>query len=355
MEHTSLVKNRNKENVQYYKTHDELTGLYNRTYFESRSRLIDMLGRYPYSMVIADINGLKIINEVFGFHIGDLMLRRIGDSLTYVAGTNGIAARWGGDEYAIILPETDEIEVEKKCRKILTECSKIKENQMSPSIALGFATKHDSAESLSNILLKAEERMYRSKLLEGQSTHSSIITSLRKALFQRSSETEEHAQRMQEVSMKVGKVIGLSRDEMEELYLLAELHDIGKIAIADKILSKPSMLTANEWKEMKKHSEIGYNIASASNDLSVIAECILSHHERWDGLGYPQGLKGREIPKLSRIVAIADTYDAITNERPYKKALSHEKAIIEIERCSGTQFDPEIVKAFYKIFLTKVA
>ena len=141
----------------------------------------------------------------------------------------------------------------------------------------------------------------------------------------------------------------MSRDELDELCLLSVLHDIGKIGITDKILLKPAKLSDDEWKEMKKHSEIGYHIAAASNELSSIAEYILSHHERWDGNGYPQGLKGSEIPKLSRIIAVIDTYDVITHERPYKKVMSRNDALTEIKRCSGTQFAPDIAEAFCSI------
>jgi diguanylate cyclase (GGDEF) domain len=346
---TTIRKNFKSEAL-YLKTHDEITGLFNRSYLKEELRKLDSDGRYPFSVVIVDINGLKIINEVFGFDIGDRLLKKTADAIAHAAGVKSIAARWGGDEFAVIFPDTDENNVEKKCRRILNECRRVEEKHIKPSVALGNATKNDELHNINHILVKAEDRLYRSKLLETQSTRSSIITSLSKALFQKSSETEEHAQRIRNISLKVGKAIGLSRDEQDELSLLSILHDIGKIAITDKILSKPGKLSDDEWDEMKRHSEIGYNIASASNELSTIAEYILSHHERWDGKGYPQGLKGSEIPKLSRIVSIVDTYDAITNERPYKVALSHSEALQEIKRCSGTQFDPDIAETFYHLF-----
>jgi diguanylate cyclase (GGDEF)-like protein len=338
--------------ILYLNTHDKLTGLYNRNYFENELRMYDLSWQHPISVIIADINGLKIVNEVFGFAEGDLILTKVAGIIAQAAKVSGIAARWGEDEFAVFMPKTDETAASAACEQILKECASMDNSTIMPSLALASATKDETHDSISRILLKAEDRMYRNKLLETQSTHSTIISSLRKALLERSFETEEHAQRMREMSLKIGKALGLSRDKQDELCLLSVLHDIGKIAIPDRILSKPGKLTDDEWKEMKKHSEIGYRIASASNELSGIAEEILSHHEHWDGSGYPQGLKGEEIPKLSQIVAVVDTYDVITNERPYKAAMSHQDALKEIKRCSNTQFAPNIAETFLKLFET---
>lgn len=339
-----------EEKLIYLNTHDTLTGLYNRAYFSSELKKLDLFERYPFSVIIADINGMKIVNEVFGFEVGDALLKKTADTIKNTAGTGSIAARWGGDEFAILLPDTDETAAEKRSELIFRECSKVEEKHIRPSIAMGNATKKSIFLNMNQILSEAEDRIYRHKLLAAQSMHSSIITSLSKALFQKSSETEEHAERMRKIAGIIGEKMSLSQDEMDNLYLLSVLHDIGKIAISDRILSKPGKLSDEEWIEMKKHSEIGFQIASASTVLSNIAEYILSHHERWDGNGYPQGLKGDEIPKLSRIIAVVDTYDVITHERSYKKAMGKNQALEEIRRCSGTQFDPGIVNIFCGIF-----
>ncbi|MDD3174734.1 MAG: diguanylate cyclase [Herbinix sp.] len=339
-----------EKKLSFLNTHDKLTGLYNRSYFVEELKKLDLFGIYPISVVIADINGMKIVNEVFGFEIGDSMLKKTAASIVYAAGSNSIVARWGGDEFAILMSDTDEIAVEIKCQHIIHECAKVKESNIKPSIALGSATKKNPYQNINHILAQAEDRMYRHKLLATQSTQYSIISSLSKTLFQRNAETEEHAERMRKISSIVGKTLGLSRDELDNLYLLSVLHDIGKLAISDNVLSKPGKLDDYEWIEMKKHCEIGFQIASASTELSNIAEYILSHHERWDGNGYPQGLKGKEIPKLSRIIAVVDTYDVITHEQPYKTAMSTDKALQEIKRCSGSQFDPKVVETFCDIF-----
>jgi HD-GYP domain-containing protein (c-di-GMP phosphodiesterase class II) len=154
--------------------------------------------------------------------------------------------------------------------------------------------------------------------------------------------------------MRIGVILDLSEDQMDELKLLAFLHDIGKIAVPDSILEKPGALTPKEWEEMKQHCEIGYRIAISAPELSPIANSILSHHERWDGSGYPQGLKGKQIPLLARIIAVLDAYDTMTQGRIYKKEISEQEALAEIVRCAGTQFDPEVVTAFQKLMKPEI-
>ena len=172
---------------------------------------------------------------------------------------------------------------------------------------------------------------------------------MKTALSEKSQETEEHAQRLVKLSKAVGLAITLTDEQFDELELFATLHDIGKIGIDDGILNKPGKLTDVEWLEMKRHSEIGYRIAMSSPELMSIAEYILTHHERFDGTGYPQGLIGENIPLLSRIVAVVDAYDAMTEDRPYRKGMSKEAAMSEIIKNSGKQFDPDIAKIFIEI------
>jgi HD-GYP domain-containing protein (c-di-GMP phosphodiesterase class II) len=195
----------------------------------------------------------------------------------------------------------------------------------------------------------AEEKMYRSKLTEIKSSRNATIMSLEKTLYEKNNETEEHTQRVKKLSMKLGEKINLSQDELEELKLLSLLHDIGKIGIPDNILMKPGKLTAEEWEIMKRHTEIGYRIAKATPGLSHVANEIFCHHEKFDGTGYPQGLKGEEIPILSRIINIVDSFDVMTHKRVYKDASNKGHAIEELERCSGTQFDPDIVNEFINL------
>jgi len=217
------------------------------------------------------------------------------------------------------------------------------------SIAMGYSAKKNISQPISEIIKAAEDRMYRHKLTEKDSVHSSIISSLEKALEERDYETEEHVKRMKENAIKLGHMLRLPENMIDELSLLSTLHDIGKIAVADNIILKPGKLDEKEWEIVKKHPEVGFRIAESSAELAPIAKGILHHHEWYNGNGYPKGLKSDKIPLISRIISIVDAYDAMTNDRPYKKAVSKKTAIKELERCAGSQFDPKIVKKFINI------
>ncbi|MTI54222.1 HD domain-containing phosphohydrolase [Geosporobacter ferrireducens] len=348
--HTDINERKKAEDeVRYLSFHDKLTGLYNRAYFEEELKRLDTERQLPLSIIIGDLNGLKLTNDVFGHHEGDKLLIKIADILRSSCRKSDIISRWGGDEYAIILPKTDEKVSQEICARINAACVEAESELIKPSISLGSATKSIMNQEVSQIIKEAEDRMYQHKLLESQSNHSVIISSLEKTLYERSHETEAHAQRMRKTCHQLGLELGLADKEQDDLSLFCLLHDIGKIAIADSILMKADKLTAEEWETMKKHPEIGYRIAESSKKLSHISEYILHHHERWDGTGYPNGLKGLEIPKLSRMLSIVDAYDVMTHSRIYKKAMSKQDALREINRCSGTQFDPHIAKTFIKM------
>ncbi len=218
----------------------------------------------------------------------------------------------------------------------------------------GIAIIRDDSKSVEDALKEAAESMHTKKLMNVTSQKSSLLDSLTQTLTESDYETEEHVERTREMAVRLGKAIHLSDTELGRLALLAVLHDIGKIAIPHTILLKPGKLTEEEWEIMKTHTEKGYRIASASKELQPMAEYILHHHERWDGKGYPSGLKGEEIPLLSRIITVVDSHDVMVHDRPYHKAMSHEMAVEELLRCSGTQFDPQLVQVFLKVINDEV-
>ena len=176
-----------------------------------------------------------------------------------------------------------------------------------------------------------------------------MVTKLLKSLSQKSYESDDHILRMVEYADLLGKKIGLQPDQLIELWLLANLHDIGEITISKELLIKAEELTKKEWKKIKKHPIEGYNITKSITEFSFAADKVLHHHEHWDGSGYPEQLKGTEIPLLSRIITVVDAYEVMRQERPYNSALSKKEALAELKRCAGSQFDPYLVEEFIEV------
>lgn len=343
-----------RENQLYYQSyHDQLTGVYNRYFFEEEIIRLDIEGQLPVCIIVGDINGLKLINDTFGRLEGDEFIIKTAGILKRSLRDKGALCRYGGDEFAIILQKTSGENASRIINKILKDCKKNSTDGMPLNVTFGFAVKTSSDQNINDIVKEAENTMYESKLSQDKSMRSSLILSLKKALEERDYETEEHANRLIKLSELLGKKINLDIIELNKLKLLAMLHDIGKISIPDNIILKPGKLTPEEWDVMKKHSEIGHRIAESSPDLAQIAPGILYHHEKWDGSGYPSGLKGGRIPIISRILSIVDAYDAMISDRPYKKGMPEEKALKELERGAGTQFDPYLVEKFFEIIRSK--
>jgi diguanylate cyclase (GGDEF)-like protein/PAS domain S-box-containing protein len=335
-----------EEQIRYLSFHDKVTGLYNRTYFDEELRRIDNGRWLPISIIMGDVNNLKLVNDAFGHREGDRLLLRIAGILRRCCRTEDIIARWGGDEFIMLLPRTDEKTAVEIARRIREECGTTKGRPVGPAIALGTATKERCDQDAYELLREAEDRMYRNKLIESRSGRNAIIASLIKTLRARSHETLQHTQRVRQIGIELGRATGLSDSQMDELALLAVLHDIGKISVPDDILMKAGMLTPKEWKAILKHPEVGYRIVKSFNALAHIADAVLAHHERWDGTGYPQGLKGNDIPLIARIFAIADSYEVMTRGRCYEKAISPEQAVQELKKYAGRQFDPGLVSLF---------
>jgi diguanylate cyclase len=338
-----------QKNILYISYHDHLTGLYNRRFIEEEITRLDTPRQLPISIIMGDVNGLKIANDAFGHSVGDKLLIKTANIIKEVCRQEDIAARWGGDEFLIVLPQTNGNTAEEVVQRIRNKCLDSIVKSIKLNMSLGFAVKTRAEDNIQQTVKEAEEWMYRKKLLQGKSYRKNIINTMMATLHEKSQETNEHVERLKKYCVKLGKSLKLSSKELDDLVLLATLHDIGKTSININILNKPEKLTQEEWKEIKKHPEIGYNIVKNIPELSYIADYIFSHHERWDGKGYPMGLKGKDIPLLSRILAIVDAYDAMINDRIYRKARNREEVIAELYKNAGTQFDPEITKVFCSI------
>jgi len=338
-----------QEEIKFKSFHDELTGLYNRRFFEEEKDRLDTKRQLPISLIVVDVNGLKIINDSLGHKKGDELLIKTAKILQNFLREEDIIARYGGDEFVILLPKTSNEMAHKISRRIQEGCEEIAEDEPPVSLGTGIATKNEREESIDDVLTKADDNMLQNKLTSSRSAKNKIIESILNALGAKSEETKEHTQRMIKLAHDLGEKVGLTNSELDKLSLLANLHDIGKTSIPEEILTKPGDLTDEEWEKIRNHPQRGYKIALASEEFVVVAEEILAHHEHWDGDGYPRGLKGEEIPYLARIITIVDAYDVMTTGRPYQQVVSKEEALAEISKCAGSQFDPELAEEFVEM------
>ncbi|HOV80876.1 MAG TPA: diguanylate cyclase [Bacillota bacterium] len=337
-----------EEQLRYFSLHDALTGVYNRAYFEEEMRRLESGRHNPVGLILCDIDGLKLVNDALGHEAGDELLVEAAGVLKKAVRKDDIVARIGGDEFAVLLPHSDREAVEGVFHRIQDAVAayNAKGPKRSLSMSVGFATVNMAPAGMDSLFKEADNNMYRDKLHHRQSAISAIVQALMKALEARDFITEGHAARMQTLVADMAEALGLPEHAVADLRLLAQFHDIGKIGIPDNILFKPGPLSPEETREMRQHCEIGYRIAQSAAVLQNIGDWILKHHEWWNGEGYPLGLKGEEIPLECRILAIADAYDAMTSDRPYRKAMSHEKAAAELEKYAGVQFDPQLVSLF---------
>lgn len=339
-------RKRAEENLVHLSYHDMLTGLYNRRFFEAEIKRMDTATNLPISIVVADLNGLKFVNDSFGHAAGDELLKKAAELLNAICRPGDILARVGGDEFVLLLPKTDESKAAQIVEHLNAQV--IKENELSVtfSISFGYETKNNLDEQIEEIYKKAENQMYRHKLHISTSIRGKTIDLIMNALFEKSKRETTHSKRVSEICEVIACKMKLNTETVRRIKAAGLVHDIGKIGISENVLNKPHGLNDAEWEAIKKHPEAGWRILSSAVDFSELANFILEHHERWDGKGYPRGLSGEEISIEARIIAIADAFDAMTSERTYRKVLSIEEAKVEMIQCSGKQFDPRIAQLF---------
>lgn len=337
-----------EERLRYLSIHDSLTGLYNRFYFEEEMHRIERSRDKSVGLIMCDVDGLKLVNDSLGHSVGDNLLRIFAEILRGCFRAEDAVSRIGGDEFAVLLPNVTEAVVERVCGEIAAAIDRYNQlhSELPLSVSIGYAVGDAPPFSMTDLFSRADNEMYREKLHRTRSARSAIVQTLKKALEARDFMTEGHCDRMQQLVTLLARALKMPEHAQADLRLLAQFHDIGKVGIPDRILFKDGPLNQQELLEMRRHCEIGHRIAVSSPDLAPIADWILKHHEWWNGQGYPLGLKGEEIPLECRILAIADTYDAITSNRPYRKAMSKKEALKELVKCAGTQLDPHLVKEF---------
>jgi diguanylate cyclase (GGDEF)-like protein len=324
---------------------DPLTGLANR-----RGLMLDLeravTATPPQSMVLGlfDLDGFKAYNDSFGHPAGDDLLRRLGKRLAKAIAPYGCGYRLGGDEFCV-LASTRSLAAEAIC-EAAEEALSERGQGFSIGASWGRVLIPVEVVSPTDALRLADRRMYAKKGRRADSARSQTRSVLLSVLHEREPELERHLDGVACLVKAFGKALSLDAEELDVLVRAAELHDIGKIAIPDEVLHKSGKLSGEEWDLMRKHTLIGQRVLEAAPALGQVAALVRSTHERWDGAGYPDGRAGRDIPLGARVIHVCDAYNAMTEGRPYRPALSSEQALEELRKSAGTQFDPDLVATF---------
>lgn len=344
-------RKRFEERLKYLSQHDQFTGLYNRAFFDTEIERLSRSRDFPISIISGDVDGLKFINDTMGHAKGDDLLLAAARVLRKSLRGSDVLARAGGDEFAVLMPGTDESKAHSIVKRILSNAEE--HNREHPElplfISLGIATAENRYFSLEATYRMADDRMYRQKRVRRETVNRKITYFLLNALGKIDYLTQDRAYRLSELCRSLAKKSGLSEASFSRLDLLAQVHDLGQVCMPVEVILKPGSLHHEEWDLVREHPEKGYRIAQSTAELAGIADLILKHHERWDGKGYPLGLKGEEIPIECRILAIADAYQVMTSGRPYRSPCSSQEALQELQRCAGSQFDPELVENFLQM------
>lgn len=339
-----------EEKIEYLSFHDDLTGLYNRRFIKEEIERLDTKRNLPFTIMVLDVNGLKLTNDAFGHEMGDRLLKKAADIMKKVCRADEIIGRVGGDEFAILLPETDEIKAKIIKKRIIDTAATTMLDSIVVSLAIGYAVKESADQDIKEIHIQAENRMYKDKLRYRKRVKSQTIESFINSINTKYDRERIHVERVSRYCEAMGKAMKFNEKEMNDIKTAALLHDIGKIIVPAELLNKNRKLSKKEFEVYKRHPEAGYQILKSVDEYAGLAEYVLYHHERWDGKGYPEGLKGEEIPLISRIISVADAYEVMTAQEAYQKTENKEKAIAELKNCAGSRFDPDVVKVFVSLW-----
>lgn len=304
--------------VEYLSFHDYLTGLYNRRYMDDAIKRLDQERNLPLSFMVMDVNGLKLVNDSFGHEMGDRLIQKVADLIRGVSRKDDIIARTGGDEFAIILANTDEEELVAIKDRFKEEMTKTSLGSVVVSVAVGWGIKTKKEDDFISIVKEADDAMYRDKVITGRQMRSQIVEVIMQTINKDYDQEAIHLEVVAHHSQGIAKALDLKEEEISQVKMAARLHDIGKIAIAPDLLGKKESLSDEEISLIKSHPETSYHILREVDEYSSLADVVLYHHERWDGTGYPKGLKGEEIPLWARIIAVADAYEVMMAGRPYQ-------------------------------------
>lgn len=337
-----------KDRIEYLSYHDSLTGLYNRRFFQEELKRVDVARNLPLSIIIGDLDGLKLTNDIFGHTTGDNLICNAAETFKEVCREDDIIARWGGDEFIILLPQTTKEDASKIVDRIKKNYADKNLEALTAAISMGFATKDSLDQKIDKILDRAETLMYSNKTMYRNNENNKYVEDIINNLYTKSPAERRHAIAVKKYALKFADYLELSESEIERIEEVAYYHDIGKVAIDSELLNKVSKLTVEEYEKIKLHPVIGYRILNYFKETISIAQDVLYHHERWDGSGYPKGLAKEKIPIGSRMIALVEAFEIMTSDYSYKKQVSCNQALDEIETNAGSQFDPELAREFIK-------
>src|SRR6056297_520888 len=352
--HTDITeKKQEQKQIEYLSFHDSLTGLYNRRYMEDSIKRLDTDRNIPFSIIAADVDGLKLTNDTYGHEMGDKLLITAAEILKKSCRKEDIVCRVGGDEFVILLPNVNEKKIESIIERIKEESQNTKLDSVIVSLALGHSTKNREGKDILEVYKEADNKMYKNKLKYGKIMRNRTIETILLNINNKYDHEQIHSERVSQYCTGIAKAMNLSSKEIEDAKIAGLLHDIGKIVVPPQILNKKDKVTENDWETIKKHVITSYQLLKSVDEYSHVSEAVLYHHERLDGTGYPEEIKDGEIPLLSKIIAVADAYEAMTADRPYHNKKTKEEAVEELKKYSGKQFDKDIVEIFLKAIKNK--
>jgi diguanylate cyclase (GGDEF)-like protein/putative nucleotidyltransferase with HDIG domain len=348
---------------------DPLTGLGNHRHFHERlQRELTAAQEHdaPLTLCFIDVDDFKMINDRYGHPVGDQVLSQLAGRLRQ----GGEAFRLGGDEFAILLPKHDEASAVAAAHSIVSRIGSLQVGEIEGiTVSAGVATFPEHGGERDELIRLADNALYwakehgknrvrvsRADVVElsdlkrlaigrDRAARFRAAASLARAVDTRDAYTGSHSQRVAQLSGRIAERLGMPAEDVELCRLAGSLHDLGKLAIPEEILRKPAALSDAERIVLERHPQIGYRMLE-SLGVEPVADWVLHHHERWDGTGYPDQRAGDEIPQGARIIFVADAFDAMTSERVYRRSVTHEEALAELQRCAGTQFDPAVVAVF---------
>lgn len=342
-------KQTQKRKIEYLSFHDELTGLYNRRFFEEELRRIDVERNHPISIMMADVNGLKLANDVFGHACGDDLLKIVAGAFQSSCRADDIIARWGGDEFVFLMPRTGKDEANKIADRLMKDVSKHEIKSIRCSVSIGLDSKEQTGEDIADILSNAERAMYSHKTLESDIVKEAEISAIIDILHNTRPREKTHSQNVSELCERFGAVLGLSRVKQRVLKDAGYMHDIGKIVMPAELLEPSRQYTEDEIAEIKKHPVAGYRILNTFAQTLNLANLVLYHHENWDGSGYPKGLKKEEIPQLARVISIVECYERVIHESGLQGPEAKQRAVELIKDQAGKRFDPDLTGLFIRM------